>query len=48
MFPITYDFSEWYAGRTIFALVAVLLLAIYSLRTAWAGRAFLTESFLEK
>lgn len=46
LFPMTANFSVWYAGRTLFALAAVLALAAYSLRTALAGRPLLKEDFL--
>jgi uncharacterized membrane protein (DUF441 family) len=37
-FPLTTDFSTWYAGSTIFALAVVLALTAYAFRTAVAGR----------
>lgn len=47
MFPMTVDFSVWYAGATLFALATVFILAAYSFRTALAGRPFFKEGFLE-
>lgn len=47
LFPMTADFSAWYAGSTIFALATVLLLAAWSFRTALAGRPLFKEGFLE-
>jgi hypothetical protein len=35
MFPITDDFSIWYAGVSLFALLSVAVMAAFSLR--WAG-----------
>ena len=46
-FPLTTDFSTWYAGSTIFALAVVLLLTAYAFHTAVAGRALFKDSFLE-
>ena len=36
--PLTADFSAWYAGSVIFALVSVAALAIYGFHTTLAGR----------
>ena len=33
-FPVTLDFSRWYAGRSVLALSMVLALAIYGFRCA--------------
>ncbi len=38
LFPITADFSAWYAGSGIFALAFVALLAGFAFHTALAGR----------
>jgi serine/threonine-protein kinase len=45
-FPITADFSAWYSGATWFALATVIILALWSLRTAVAGRPVLHDEFL--
>jgi hypothetical protein len=46
-FPVTADFSSWYAGSNIFALAAVLTLAAWSFHAALAGRRLLREGFLD-
>lgn len=46
-FPLTLDFSTWYSGSTIFALLTVLALTAYAFHTAIAGRALFKEGFLE-
>jgi hypothetical protein len=46
-FPLTTDFSTWYAGSTLFALASVLALTAYAFHTAIAGRPVFKESFLE-
>jgi hypothetical protein len=45
--PITTDFSSWYAGTSLTALVAVLALAVYGYCTAAAGRSWLRGAVLE-
>ena len=47
VFPLTSDFSAWYAGSSIFAVGSVLILAFWSFRGALAGRQFLNDGFLE-
>jgi serine/threonine-protein kinase len=46
-FPLTADFSAWYASTTLFALVTVLTLAVWSYRIALAGRPLLQGEILE-
>ena len=46
-FPLTQDFSTWYAGSTIFASATVLLLTVYAFHTAIAGRPLFKDGFLE-
>jgi hypothetical protein len=46
-FPMTSDFSAWYASVTIFALATVLILAAWSFRIALGGRKLWREGFLE-
>ena len=46
-FPLTTDFSAWYAGRTMFALASVLVLTGYAFHSALAGRSLLAANFLE-
>jgi serine/threonine protein kinase len=36
--PITTDFSAWYAGSTLFTLLAVLALALYGFHTSLGGQ----------
>jgi len=38
MFPITADFSLWYAGASLFALLSVALMAIFAFQVSLAGR----------
>lgn len=38
VYPMTTDFSAWYAPSTIFALVIALGLAIYGFYTSIGGR----------
>jgi hypothetical protein len=46
-FPVTFDFSAWYIGASLTALVAVLALAVYGFHTALAGRPLLKDRLLE-
>jgi serine/threonine-protein kinase len=46
-FPITSDFSSWYAGITLFTFVVVMSLAIYGFYTSLAGEPLLKGSLLE-
>ena len=46
-FPVTTDFSTWYAGSTIFAFVLVLALTALAFHTAVAGRPLFKAGFLE-
>jgi serine/threonine-protein kinase len=45
-FPLTLDFSKWYAGQSLLALATVLALAVLGFREALAGRAVLREDLL--
>jgi hypothetical protein len=45
-FPMTTDFSAWYAGATLFAVGTVVLLAFLSFRFALAGRRVVQDEFL--
>ena len=38
MFPITADFSVWYAGASLFALLSVAAMAAFALHASLAGR----------
>ncbi|HEX8148621.1 MAG TPA: hypothetical protein VF591_15680 [Pyrinomonadaceae bacterium] len=42
-FPITSDFSSWYAGNTLFVFVVIMGLAIYGFHTSLAGQKFLKQ-----
>ncbi len=42
-FPLTLDFSKWYAGQSLLAMATVLALAVLGFREALAGRAILRE-----
>ncbi len=46
-FPVTADFSTWYAGSNIFALASVLALGAWSFHTTLAGRRLFQEGFLD-
>jgi len=46
-FPLTTNFSNWYAGSTLFVLASVLALTVYAFHTAMAGRPLFKEGFLE-
>ena len=48
LFPLSADFSTWYAGSAIFALAAVLALTAYAFHTALAGRPLFTAGFLDR
>jgi protein kinase-like protein len=47
-FPLTLDFSKWYAGSSLLALGTVLALAVLGFREALAGRAVLREEVLAR
>jgi len=47
-FPLTLDFSKWYAGQSLLAIVTVLALAVLGFREALAGRAVLPEDMLAR
>ncbi|MGA3043082.1 MAG: protein kinase, partial [Bryobacteraceae bacterium] len=47
-FPLTLDFSKWYAGQSLLALATVLALAVLGFREALAGRAVLREEVLTR
>jgi len=46
-FPLTTDFTTWYAGSTMFALGSVIALAAYALYTALAGRRVFNAGLLD-
>ena len=46
-FPLTADFSTWYAGSSLFAIASVLALTAYALYTALAGRPLFRAGFLD-
>ncbi len=48
LFPVTSDFSAWYAGVAIFALAIILALTGYAFHTALGGRPLFKEGFLEE
>jgi serine/threonine-protein kinase len=47
-FPITADFSAWYAGSAIFTLACIVTLTGYAFHTALAGRTLFKAGFLEE
>ena len=48
LFPITADFSAWYAGSAIFTLVCIVALTGYAFHTALGGRPLFKPGFLEE
>jgi hypothetical protein len=46
-FPLTADFSAWYAGSSLFAIASVLALTGYALYIALAGRPLFKTGFLD-
>jgi serine/threonine-protein kinase len=48
VFPITADFSAWYAGSSIFTLAAIMALGAYAFYTALGGRPIFKTAFLEE
>jgi hypothetical protein len=46
-FPLTSDFSSWYAGNTLFIFVVLMGLAIYGFHTSLAGQSLLKGKLLE-
>jgi serine/threonine-protein kinase len=38
VFPLTLDFSRWYAGRSLFVVLVVVGLALFSFRTSLGGK----------
>jgi hypothetical protein len=46
-FPITSDFSSWYAGGTLFVFVVIMGLAIYGFHTSLAGQKIFETNFLK-
>jgi hypothetical protein len=46
MFPITADFSVWYAGASLFALLSVAAMAAFGFRTSLAGRPLFADKDL--
>ncbi len=46
-FPLTLNFSLWYAGRSTFALVVIVGLAFFGFRTALAGQPIFGSAVLD-
>jgi serine/threonine-protein kinase len=46
-FPLTFDFSAWYAVNSLFGLAIVAALAIYGFYVSLAGRSIFREELLE-
>ena len=46
-FPMTSDFSSWYAGSTLFVFVVIMSLAIYGYYTSLAGQKIFEAKFLK-
>jgi serine/threonine protein kinase len=47
VFPVTADFSVWYASSSVFAMASVLALTAYALYIALAGRPLFRARFLD-
>jgi serine/threonine protein kinase len=47
LFPVTSDFSAWYAGSALFAVVFVVALAGWAFHTALGGRALFSEKLFD-
>lgn len=47
-FPITLDFSSWYAGSTLFVSVVLMGLAAYGFHTSLAGQKIFEPKFLKE
>jgi hypothetical protein len=47
-YPLTADFSVWYAGRSIFALTLLVALAIYGARVSLGGQRMFKSRLLEE
>jgi hypothetical protein len=43
-FPLTFDFSRWYATHGLAAIVVVVALAVYGFRLSLAGRPLFSSS----
>ena len=43
MFPLTADFSVWYAGASLFALLSAAAISAFALHTSLAGRPLFTD-----
>jgi hypothetical protein len=46
LFPITPDFSVWYGGASLFALLSVAALAAFAFHSSLAGRPLLGDADL--
>jgi serine/threonine-protein kinase len=46
-FPITSDFSSWYAGSTLFVFIMMMSLSIYGFYTSLAGQKIFETKFLK-
>ena len=46
-FPLTPDFSKWYAGSTLFVFVVIMSLAIYGFYISLAGQKIFEAKFLK-
>ena len=47
LFPVTTDFTVWYAGSSAFGLAAALALALYGFRTSLAGQRLFSGSLVQ-
>ena len=47
-FPLTLDFSAWYAGQSILVLLVVAGLAVYGFYVSLAGRPIFADDVLQE
>jgi hypothetical protein len=48
LFPMTFDFTRWYAPNTILVLIVIAGLTAYGFRVALAGRAVFVDAGLDR
>jgi succinate dehydrogenase/fumarate reductase cytochrome b subunit len=46
-FPLTADFSAWYAGISLAITLLILAIAVFAFHSALGGRKLFQEGFLE-
>jgi hypothetical protein len=48
LYPMTFDFTRWYAPNTILVLIVIAALTAYGFRVALAGRAVFVDAALDR